>query len=317
MPAEIMAVKQSPTKPLRGGGSEVNSEGTVWTRAASSQHTVWTLAAAASQRPCSGNRSCSTVWSADEAASGKKASTKRFRLNSKTAASAEAEPASPDCGHENDKEPTPRERYWRRGSSFILDSGIYEWKCPRCPFVSSAGSVDIVHKQKHSHNVCYHKAEVGYRECAQTGLIRAFAAADEVGWKCPLCDFGIEATKLSVVSESVAGAAKKKHRKDCHPTTTIAAWRRLQSLGTQQGSAYRQSQRTMMLNVSIARVEKDFLQSGGHQLQAFMWPVVKWKSKDKPSRLSIRRAWRCRKCLCCFRASREAKAAVPRGPKKM
>lgn len=188
--------------------------------------------------------------------------------------------------------------YRQRGSSYEVQTGTFEWECPFCPFVARGKIVVAIHKQRSNHHACHRRQQSSGRVSAQTGLIAELAAGKEFGWKCPLCSLGITTQKLKQCSLHVAFAAKRKRRVERHPAVTTSTWRRLQN-PTSLSAAYKQKQRALCLNISAAKVSRGFLKCGGHDLEAFMWPAV-CKRKGKAA-LSIRRSWRCKTCLRCFR----------------
>ena len=156
--------------------------------------------------------------------------------------------------------------------------------------------------QGNRHNLTAHKGR------HQVGSLKAKISLDilpshaDAAWKCPRCQVGITSQDRNQISRHVFQKLRAKHRAVAHADITIKEWRRLCATGAPRTLAFRQKRRTHQLNSSIAK-RSIFAPLASDEFEFFSWPF-KVRGAKAP-RISIRNAWRCRKCFRCFIVQRD------------
>lgn len=177
----------------------------------------------------------------------------------------------------------------RRRRTLGHQMGIYgrqgdriAWSCPRCPFatelVIAAGEVAKAranlsarrrgHLRRHHPEVTDELRVVPQQLAAE---VRPFRQSSLMGWKCPICSWGLSSEDCEKFAEDVLWRAKRKHREDCHAELTAAGWR-----SAIQKRAWTVPRRCMaraqLLNEFVARELPQLReQVGSHQTVMFFW----------------------------------------------
>lgn len=185
------------------------------------------------------------------------------------------------------------------------------WSCPQCPFATelliTAGEVAKArvnlsarrrgHLRRHHPEVA-DELRLGPRQLSVE--VRSFRQPALMGWRCPLCSWGLVVEECEKYAEDVLWRAKRKHREERHPELTAAGWR-----SAIQKRAWtvprRRLARAQLLNEYVARALPLLCDKvGSHETTMFFWMDFGFTMGERRQN----RAWFCTKCK---------KASVHRG----
>ena len=193
--------------------------------------------------------------------------------------------------------------YFRRGSQFVKGNAkALQWSCPHCPFVFEGDTSKAICLARYRHNVVAHKGSHQVGSLKSKVCLTVLLPHADVAWKCPRCQVGITVQDRNQISRHVFQKIRAKHRAVTHADIPIKEWRKLCT--KPPTLSFRQKRRTHQLNSSTAR-RSIFSPLSSAEFEFFSWPFKVCVAKIP--RISIRNAWRCRKCFRCFTELRDTR----------
>ncbi|OLP87575.1 hypothetical protein AK812_SmicGene31180 [Symbiodinium microadriaticum] len=137
-------------------------------------------------------------------------------------------------------------------------------------------------------------------------VVRKLKSGEKADWSCRLCKVGIPSGATAPVSHRRFYVAREGHRKQAHPKLSAKKFKKLETLRMTRDPKIVMKHRARMLNKSRAKhLSGDALPG----VLAFSWPHPrKRKASDGlDTKLVLKSAWRCSKCVYRTRSPTEAK----------